>query len=83
MLPSPRLLCQVNDSHTFFFSEQFANASGRTQPIAFAGKGIMHPTFDWGRISTPQSALDNRQIVQPAGKGLGGSSLVRFCYVSV
>jgi choline dehydrogenase len=31
-------------------------------------------TWDWGYISTPQAALNNRQVYEPRGKFLGGSS---------
>lgn len=31
-------------------------------------------TWDWGYISPPQAALNNRQIYEPRGKFLGGSS---------
>ena len=35
-----------------------------------------NPKFDWGFESTPQSSLNNRKILYPRGKGLGGSSLL-------
>ena len=35
-----------------------------------------NPKFDWGFESIPQSSLNNRKILYPRGKGLGGSSLL-------
>ena len=35
-----------------------------------------NPKFDWGFESTPQSSLNNRKILYPRGKGIGGSSLL-------
>ena len=35
-----------------------------------------NPKFDWGFESVPQPLLNNRKILYPRGKGLGGSSLL-------
>ncbi|KAJ3549054.1 hypothetical protein NM208_g696 [Fusarium decemcellulare] len=32
--------------------------------------------FDWGWSSVPQAHLDNRSIISPVGKGLGGGSII-------
>ncbi|KAL1306162.1 hypothetical protein AAFC00_004269 [Neodothiora populina] len=36
------------------------------------------PDFDWTYISAPQRGLNGRQLHQPAGKGLGGSSAINL-----
>ncbi|KAI0672992.1 GMC oxidoreductase [Trametes maxima] len=41
------------------------------------GSLIGHPQFDWDFITVPQRHANNRQISQPRGKALGGSSTVR------
>ncbi|KAF1815472.1 alcohol oxidase [Eremomyces bilateralis CBS 781.70] len=40
---------------------------------------VTHPQMGWGYKTTPQEALDNRQIDYSRGKGLGGSTLINFC----
>lgn len=42
-------------------------------PIGY-GKLFNHPTLDWQMKTTPQPALDDRQISVPRGKVLGGCS---------
>ncbi|KAH6692559.1 GMC oxidoreductase [Plectosphaerella plurivora] len=32
--------------------------------------------YDWGFSSVPQAQLDNRSIISPVGKGLGGGSII-------
>lgn len=32
--------------------------------------------YDWGFSSVPQAHLDNREIVSPVGKGLGGGTII-------
>lgn len=42
------------------------------------GQAVTNPKYDWTFFSTPQEHANNRVILQPRGKGLGGSSLVSF-----
>ena len=44
----------------------------RYHPVA------LRPDLDHGHISTPEPALNNRQITYTRGKGLGGSSILNF-----
>ena len=41
------------------------------------GRLITDPKFDWTFWSTPQAHANDRIILQPRGKALGGSSMVR------
>lgn len=40
------------------------------------GQLIANPKFDWAFLTTPQAHANGRVVLQPRGKGLGGSSLV-------
>ncbi|KAF8873116.1 alcohol oxidase [Infundibulicybe gibba] len=42
------------------------------------GRTIANPLYDWTFFSVPQSRANNRVVLQPRGKGLGGSSLNNF-----
>ncbi|TFK31425.1 alcohol oxidase [Crucibulum laeve] len=42
------------------------------------GQTIANPKYDWTFFSTPQTRANNRVVLQPRGKGLGGSSLINF-----
>lgn len=44
-------------------------------PAGFV-KLMNHPAYNWGFRTEPEPALNNRQIVVPRGRGLGGSSLI-------
>ncbi|KAF8645763.1 hypothetical protein AX16_007630 [Volvariella volvacea WC 439] len=45
---------------------------------AMMGSTIANPTYDWTFFSVPQPRANNRVVLQPRGKGLGGSSLINF-----
>ncbi|PAV21553.1 alcohol oxidase [Pyrrhoderma noxium] len=45
---------------------------------ALMGQAVTNPKYDWTFFSTPQEHANNRVILQPRGKGLGGSSLLNF-----
>lgn len=47
-----------------------------TPSIGYMGRTIANPNFDWTFLSVPQKRANNRVVLQPRGKGLGGSSLV-------
>ncbi|EJC99664.1 alcohol oxidase [Fomitiporia mediterranea MF3/22] len=42
------------------------------------GRTIANPKYDWTFFSVPQKHLNDRVVLQPRGKGLGGSSLIHF-----
>ncbi|KAI8980779.1 GMC oxidoreductase [Trametes punicea] len=44
----------------------------------YMGRTIANPKFDWTFLSVPQKRANNRVVLQPRGKGLGGSSLNNF-----
>ncbi|TFK61171.1 alcohol oxidase [Pluteus cervinus] len=46
------------------------------------GSMIANPTYDWTFFSTPQPLANNRPVLQPRGKGLGGSTLINFTGVN-
>jgi len=43
-----------------------------------AGNGFLfgNPAFDWGYHTEPQTALNNRRIYLPRGRGLGGTTIL-------
>lgn len=49
----------------------------RLMSKAYMGRLIANPQFDWTFLSVPQKHANDRVVLQPCGKGLGGSSLVR------
>ncbi|KIJ36601.1 GMC oxidoreductase [Sphaerobolus stellatus SS14] len=42
------------------------------------GRTITNPKYDWTFFSVPQPNANGRVVLQPRGKGLGGSSLINF-----
>ncbi len=42
-------------------------------PVGYA-KTMYHPTLSWGYLTQPEPNLDNRRLIWPRGKVLGGSS---------
>ncbi|KAF8868345.1 alcohol oxidase [Infundibulicybe gibba] len=42
------------------------------------GRTIANPLYDWTFFSVPQSRANDRVVLQPRGKGLGGSSMNNF-----
>ncbi|THU93690.1 alcohol oxidase [Dendrothele bispora CBS 962.96] len=44
----------------------------------YIGRTIANPKFDWTFVSVPQVHANGRSILQPRGKGLGGSSMNNF-----
>jgi len=43
---------------------------------------MFNPTMNWGDKSAPQTALNDREIDYPRGKGLGGSSAIASSHYS-
>lgn len=48
----------------------------RDKTSGMMGQLIADPSYDWTFLSVPQESANGRVILQPRGKGLGGSSLV-------
>ncbi|KAH9857111.1 GMC oxidoreductase [Lenzites betulinus] len=46
------------------------------------GSLIGNPRYDWLPPSVPQRHVNNRTVMQPRGRALGGSSMVRMCRAS-
>ncbi|KAH9481557.1 Dehydrogenase mpl7 [Psilocybe cubensis] len=44
----------------------------------FMGRIIGDPTYDWAFLSVPQAHAKGRTVLQPRGKGLGGTSIINF-----
>lgn len=44
-------------------------------PIGY-GKTMFHPVYNWRFSSEPDPYMHNRELYQPRGRGLGGSSLI-------
>lgn len=42
------------------------------------GRALHNPKYDWGFHTVPQKFVNDRQLSQSRGKGLGGSSLLNF-----
>lgn len=45
-------------------------------PSGYRGRTLANPKYDWAFSSVPQIRANNRQLYEPRGKGLGGSSMV-------
>lgn len=44
----------------------------------YMGRNIANPKLDWTFFTVPQKRANGRAVLQPRGKGLGGSSLLNF-----
>jgi len=44
----------------------------------YRGRTLANPKYDWAFSSVPQIRANNRQLYEPRGKGLGGSSMLNF-----
>lgn len=44
----------------------------------YMGRTMTNPKFDWTFFSVPQKRANDRVVLQPRGKGLGGSSLINY-----
>ncbi|GIJ92634.1 hypothetical protein Asppvi_001912 [Aspergillus pseudoviridinutans] len=63
--------------------EAGANRMGdpRIDTPGFLGTLYGNPDFDWDYMSVPQPHVNNRQIAQPRGRVVGGSSALNFSVV--
>ncbi|KAH1496805.1 hypothetical protein LV164_007810 [Aspergillus fumigatus] len=63
--------------------EAGANRMGdpRIDTPGFLGMLYGNPDFDWDYMSVPQPHVNNRQIAQPRGRVVGGSSALNFSVV--
>ncbi|KAI0316269.1 alcohol oxidase [Amylostereum chailletii] len=46
------------------------------------GRGFLNPRVDWSFFSVPQAGANNRRLLSPRGKGIGGSSALNFMVYS-
>lgn len=67
----PRSTFQVRHAYNHSYDTHLCN-------LGYMGRTIANPKFDWTFLSVPQKGANNRVVLQPRGKGLGGSSLVRL-----
>ena len=54
------------------------NDDPRVKIPALFGQAIGDPDLDWDFHTTPQTHLNGKEVLQPRGKGLGGSSLINL-----
>ena len=54
------------------------NEDPRIQIPALFAQAIGDPDVDWSYHTVPQPGLGGKEILQPRGKGLGGSSLINL-----
>ena len=69
-------LCENKDIKVLLIEAGGSGKSLFTQMPGGNGFIFGNPKFDWGFESVPQPQLNNRKILYPRGKGLGGSSLL-------
>ncbi|KAF7165948.1 hypothetical protein CNMCM6106_001920 [Aspergillus hiratsukae] len=73
----------TNPSIKVLLIEAGANRIGdpRIDTPGFLGTLYGNPDFDWDYMSVPQPHVNNRQIAQPRGRVVGGSSAMNFSVV--
>ena len=69
-------LCENKDINVLLIEAGGSGKSLFTQMPGGNGYIFGNPKFDWCLESIPQPQLNNRKILYPRGKGLGGSSLL-------
>ena len=69
-------LCENKDVNVLLIEAGGSGKSLFTQMPGGNGYIFGNPKFDWCLESIPQPRLNNRKILYPRGKGLGGSSLL-------
>lgn len=55
------------------------DVSGNKEILQFSTLNFIGGQFDWAYKTVPQAHLDGRQIHVPAGKALGGGSVINAC----
>lgn len=73
-------LFQWNSSLTILLVEAGVDASNNTViPYANNTNSLIGSDLDWGYYTVPQGNLNGREIGNPAGKCLGGSTAINSC----
>lgn len=73
-------LFQSDHSLNILVVEAGVDASNNTIiPYAYNVGLLVGSDLDWGYYTTPQTALNNRLINNPAGKCLGGGTAINSC----
>lgn len=74
-------LKQYQPSSRILVIEAGPDVSGNKEILQFSTLNFIGGQFDWGYKTVPQTHLDGRQIHVPAGKALGGGSVINACKV--
>ncbi|KAI1130808.1 GMC oxidoreductase [Nemania abortiva] len=72
-------LKQYQPSSRILVLEAGPDVSGNKEILNFSSLNFIGGQFDWGYKTVPQTHLDGRQIHVPAGKALGGGSVINGC----
>lgn len=72
-------LLALNSSARILLIEAGPNVDNRTDILYFNSTNTVGGDFDWNYLSVPQTNLNNRTIQSPAGKALGGGSVINSC----
>lgn len=74
-------LYQNNNSLKILLIEAGEDVSNNTFiPHAANNQALLFPTpWNWNDTTVPQGHLNNRVIPNPAGKGLGGGTIINSC----
>ncbi|CZR59982.1 related to alcohol oxidase [Phialocephala subalpina] len=72
-------LHQYNPSLSILLLEAGPSVANNTA-IPFANDtNLIGSALDWGYLTVPQSGLNNRTLINPAGKALGGGTAINSC----
>ncbi|KAI1743352.1 GMC oxidoreductase [Xylaria scruposa] len=72
-------LKQYQPSSRILVLEAGPDVSGNKDILHFNSLNFIGGQFDWGYKTVPQAHLNGRQIHVPAGKALGGGSVINGC----
>ncbi|GAW17463.1 hypothetical protein ANO14919_069200 [Xylariales sp. No.14919] len=72
-------LRQYQPSSRILVLEAGPDVSGNKDILHFNSLNFIGGQFDWGYKTVPQAHLDGRQIHVPAGRALGGGSVINGC----
>lgn len=72
-------LLALNSSLRILVIEAGPNVDNRTDILYINSTNLIGGDFDWNYSSVPQPNLNNRTITSPAGKALGGGSVINSC----
>lgn len=71
----------TEDPNTVVLVVEAGGSHGEVPEIdvpGYIGKTIWDPKYDWKFVSVPQKRANDRVVIQPRGKGLGGSSFMNY-----